>query len=139
VTEPAQQLSDSLQAAWALDSPAKEEIHWVYTRPETVDFAALNKSIVLACYNPADALKSEAMSREAWMLTESLHVDILVRVTSGYDDALSTRDAMRTEVYRIIHGLDPIYSIVREPFKVESPEAVRLAILVHNLSFHLKA
>lgn len=134
----AQTVSQLLQAGWTLTSPTKTDIYWGVTRPETVDFLALGKQIVVNCYNPmGDVVVAEPLSREVWKRVESVVVDVIVKA-GDMATAVSTRESIRNEVYRVIHMSDPSFWVEKETYKVESPEIVRLTLIVKYISFTVK-
>jgi hypothetical protein len=128
-----------IQNGWSLTSPAKASVNFASARPETVDYLQLNVPIVVNCYSPmGDAVVAEVLTKEFWKLVESVVVDVVVKCTGNMAVDMVTRETIRNEVYRIIHLGDPYFWVDREMFKVESPEIVRVAILVKFLSFTLK-
>jgi hypothetical protein len=137
-------ISGLLQSSWSLSNPAKASISWTDTKPETVDAIGPNNYVV-ACYNSPGPVSAEPLSREVWQKTEQVTVDIIVKVTGTPEAANTIRDAMATEVYRIIHsgqftitGVAAAY-ISKEAYKVESTELSRLALQVSCVSFDVSS
>jgi hypothetical protein len=137
-------LSQVLQNNWSLQSPAKTDILWTDTKPETMQMPQWTKNFVIGVYSPSNPAVTKALCRELWEITENVYVDIYVRVTSTVDAAVSIREAMRLECYRISHvnefqvpGLKTV-DIVREPHKIESPEVVRLCLQSAAVSWDIR-
>jgi hypothetical protein len=69
-------------------------------------------------------------------------VDVYVKVASTPGAAADTREAVKEEIYRIIHleefeiGLADVY-VERESNKVEGPDLVRVTLQVACVSFHI--
>jgi hypothetical protein len=145
MTDTAQVVSTMLQAKWSLSSPTAGQIYWATTRFQTMDFQKLANSYAIACYNPGGPVASDALAREVWQFVEDVVIDIIVKVGAGtVQQALDTRENMRTEVYRILHlyefaffGCADVYPM-REHTKAESPDLARLAIQVKCKSFNVQ-
>jgi hypothetical protein len=71
-------------------------------------------------------------------------VDVYTKVTSTPGAAADTREAVKEEIYRIIHleefesGLADVY-VERELNKVEGPDLVRVTLQIACVSFHILA
>jgi hypothetical protein len=117
-----------------LESPAKEDIYWAKSRFEAVDFAKVGKNYVVACYAGATSVRSAFIG--AMQIDENVNIDILAKVTTSVENAVSIREAIRGEIYRIVKENEvstPGYAWIRvnrEFNKVESPDLVRLTIQV---------
>jgi hypothetical protein len=137
----AQQISSLLQAKWTLPSPGVADITWASTRFEAAQDVPGN--FVVSCYNPGGPVSADPLSREVWQLLEDVIIDILVKVSAGTALAIESRESMRQQVYEILHlnqfgvsGCNDVYP-VRETTKVESPQLVRVAIMVRCRSFNI--
>lgn len=146
MTDTAQVISTMLQAKWNLSSPTVAQIFWATTRFQTMDFEKMTNSYAIACYNPGSPVASDALAREVWQMVEDVVVDIIVKVGSGpVLQALDARENMKQQVYSIIHanefklsGCVDVYPM-REHTKVESPDLVRLAIVIKCKSFSVQS
>lgn len=137
-------LSQVLQNNWSLQNPAKTDILWTDTKPDTMQMPQWTKNYVVGVYNPSNPAVTKALCRELWEITENVCIDIYVRVTSTIDAAASIREAMRLECYRISHvsefqvpGQKNI-DVVREPHKIESPEVVRICLQIAAVSWDIR-
>jgi hypothetical protein len=137
-------ISQVLQVCWSLSSPAKGDILWTDNKPDTMQLPQWTKNYVIAVYNPSNPVSTKMLTHELWEITENVHVDIYTRVTSTVDAAAAVRETIREECYRILHvnslnvqGLKTV-DIIREPHKIESPELVRLCILVAAVSWDIR-
>jgi hypothetical protein len=135
----------TLQTQWSLPSPSVNDIFWVDTRVETLDFAKVSKNYVVSCYSPTGPSTTVPLSREAWLKTEQVIVDLIVKVMGVVDDAVTVRENMRKEVERIVHenelkipGLADA-PIAREPYQVEGPDLVRVSLQISCRSFQIKS
>jgi hypothetical protein len=141
----AQQISSLLQAKWTLPSPQVSDITWASTRFEAAqDVGGLPGNFIISCYNPGGPVTVDTLSREVLQVLEDVLVDILVKVSAGTALAIDTRESMRQQVYDILHinqfsvpGCNDVYPL-RETTKVESPQLVRVAIMVRCRSFNIK-
>ena len=145
MTETNTLIMQTLQGQWALASPAVGDIFWSGTRFETVDFEKAGKNFVVACYSPTGPSQTTQLTREVWLKTEQVLVDVLVKVAGTVDDAVAARENMRREVERIIHTSEfNIASLAeavvsREPVQVEAQNLVRVAVQVSCKSFQVKS
>jgi len=145
LTETSKLIMQTLQAQWSLVSPGVNDIYWVDTRVETLDFAKVSKNFVISCYSPTGPSTTVPLSREAWLKTEHVIVDLIVKVIGTVDDAVTVRENVRKEVERIIHanelnmpGLADA-PVTREPYQVEGPDLVRVSIQISCRSFQIKS
>jgi hypothetical protein len=137
-------ISQLLQANWSLQNPAKTDILWADTKVDTMQMAQWTKNCVVAVYSPPNPVVSKPLCRELWEITENVYVDLYVKVTSTADAAAQVREAIRQECYRISHTQEfkvqgqKTVDIVREQHKIESPEAVRLALQFACVSWDIR-
>jgi hypothetical protein len=131
----------TLQSNWSLSSPGQTDVYWADAKVEMMDWAKLGKNVVVACYSASGPVQAVPLSREVFQKTERVTVDLIVRVSTSVDDALSMRESLRREVYRIIEttqftiqGIANAY-VSRESYKVESGELTRLTAEVTCVSF----
>jgi len=145
VTETNQLIMQTLQQQWSLSSPAVTDVYWSGTRFQTVDFEKAGKNFVVACYSPTGPSQTTQLTREVWLKTEQVIVDVLVKVAGTVDDAVAARENMRREVERIIHTsefnvADLAEAVVtREPVQVEAQNLVRVSVQVSCKSFQVKS
>lgn len=142
-----QVVSNLLQAQWAsfISSPGTSAIFWPTTKPDVAQFDSQPHNYVVACYNPGSPAAVDDSAQGVWTIVEDIIVDIIVKVGSGTEqNAIDTREALRQAVYSIIHHNETSMSgineahISRETYKVESPQHMRLAMLLKCKYFHLK-
>ena len=137
-------LSQVLQSNWNIQNPAKTDILWTDTKPETMQMPQWTKNYVVGVYSPSNPAAAKVLCRELWEITENVYVDIYVRVTSTVDSAVAVREAMRLECYRISHVNEfqvsgqKTVDIVREPHKVESSEVVRICLQIAAVSWDIR-
>lgn len=137
----AQRICNLLQTNWTLASPGVNDITWVSTRFEAAQDVPAN--FVISCYNPAGPVTAEPLSREALQILEDVVIDIFVKVSDGTSLATTTREIMRQQVYSILQANQfnvPTCSNVwplREKEKVESPQLMRLTIIIRCRSFQI--
>lgn len=137
----AQVVSALIQTKWALTSPKVTDIDWPCTRYEAVDYNKSSKNYFLSCYNPGSPATVEQLSREAYQQQEDVYIDIIVKTAAG--SPLEARENMRKQVYDILHANQFLFSgykdvfPVKEPFKVEHADLMRLTIQVRCRSFHV--
>ena len=145
MTETNKLIMQTLQQQWTLASPAATDIFWSSTRFQTVDFEKAGKNFVVACYSPTGPSQTSQLTREVWLKTEQIIVDVLVKVVGTVDDAVAARENMRREVERIIHTsefnvADLAEAVVtREPVQVEAQNLVRVSVQVSCKSFQVKS
>lgn len=137
-------VSKLLQNNWGLSSPSVADILWTDTKPDTMTMPQWTKNYLIGVYNPQNPVSARALCRELWEITESLFIDIYVKVTSTPQAANRIREAIRQECYRISHtqqfqalGQKTI-EITREPYKVESSELTRLVLQVAAVSWDVR-
>ena len=144
MTEANQLIMQALQQQWSLASPGVADIFWSSTRFETVDFDRAAKNFVVACYSPTGPSQTTPLTRELWLKTEQVIVDVLVKVVGTVDDAVAARENMRREVERIIHMSEFTISslaeavVAREPVQVEASNLVRVSVQVTCKSFQIR-
>jgi hypothetical protein len=136
-------LCSALQANWQLVNPAASDILWESTRVDSATFLQGGKNYAVCCYNPASPTSVAVLSREAWQQIERVMVDVYVKVASTPGAAADTREAMKLEIYRIIHfkefKIGPADAYVeRESNKVEGPDLVRITLQVACVVFHVQ-
>jgi hypothetical protein len=142
-----QTVSNTLQTQWAsfISTPGSSAIFWPTVKPDVARFDAVPQNYVIACYNPASPAAVDDNAQGVWTIIEDIIVDIIVKVGSGTtQNAIDTRENLRQACYSIIHHNETTMSgiaeahISRETYKVESPEHMRLAMLVKCKYFHIK-
>lgn len=147
MTDNVQIISNTLQAQWSsfISSPGSSMIFWPTVKPDLAKFDSLSQSYVVACYNPASPSTVNDDAQGEWTVIEDIIIDIIVKIVAGStQNAIDTREALRQACYNIIHhnetsmtGINEAH-VARELYKVESPEHMRLAMLVKCKYFHLK-
>ena len=139
----AEAISQLLQANWSLASPlAVANIAWPTTRLEAIGITQ-GGTIQVAVYNNSPDKQVDALSRECYLITEKLIVDIIVRNGGSDHNSLAAAEAsleaVVAEVYRIIHLQDPNYVVSGEPIHADAPEITRCMINVDAVYFHISA
>jgi hypothetical protein len=139
MADAAEVLCQHLQDNWSLTSPSKADIYWAKSKVEAIDFAKMAKNYVVACYAPMTAANIRNIAKDVDLVEQNVMVDVLVKVVTSVSDAVSARENMRGEVYRILKasvpsGFQDAY-ITREFNKVESPDLARLSLQVVMVSF----
>ena len=72
-------VSQLLQANWSLTSPlAAANILWPTTRMDALGVTAGKGTLQVAVYNASSAKQVDALSRECYLVTEKLVVDVIV-------------------------------------------------------------
>jgi hypothetical protein len=134
----ASQLRYLLETNWSLNSPGLTDITWLETKFDAA--SNLPGNLIVACYNPASPTTSESLTTNVLELLEDIVIDIIVPTSAGTAAAINMREAMRQQVYTIVQenysgipGSD-IWPF-REKEKIESPQAVRLTIMVRCRTF----
>jgi len=139
-------ISALLQAQWSLSSPSASQILWAATRVDSALFLAGSQAYAIGAYNPASPTAVDVLSRELWQETERVHVDVYVKVASPATPATATltREAIKNEVYRILHlnqltitGIKEAF-IERELNKVEGTDLVRITLQIACVNFHIQ-
>jgi hypothetical protein len=146
-------ISELLQSNWSLTPPygvclpVLTDITWATTRFDAAQDIPTDYAI--SCYNPAGPVVAEPLSREVWQFLEDVVIDILAKVvtqgSAGTAFAMGLRENLRAQVYNILEankfnlgsGYTDVWP-VREKEKVESPQLVRLTIMVRARSFNVK-
>ena len=134
-------VSELLKGDWSLTgSLAVANIAWPTTRVEAVGITQIG-TIQVAVYNNSPDKQVDALSRECYLITEKLIVDIIVRNGGSNHDSLAAAEAsleaVVAEVYRIIHLQDPNYVVSGESIHANSPELTRCMINVDAVYFHI--
>ena len=83
----------------------------------------------------------DPLSRECYLVTEKLVVDVIVvnasQSTVDLAAAEVTLESLQAEVYRIIHLQDPNYVVSGEPIHSNAPDITRLIINVDAVYFQV--
>ena len=139
-------VSHLLQVNWSLANPlAVANISWPATRLEAIGITQTNQSgsVQIAVYNNSPGKQIDALSRECYLITEKLIVDVIVRNGGSDHNSLAAAEAsleaVVIEVYRIIHLQDPYYVVSGEPIHADAPEITRCMINVDAVYFHISA
>jgi len=146
MTDAAGTIMQLLNDNWSLSMPSKADVYWAASKVEAVDFARIGKNYVIACYAPMTVASSKPSTFELWEIEENIVVDVICKVTSTVQQACGTRELMRAEVYRIMHGFETSKDthgfswvhVKSEGNKSESPDLVRVSLLVTCSSFKAK-
>ncbi len=133
-------VSGLLQANWSLSSPlAVANVLWPATRMDAIGVTQVKGSLQVAVYNASPSKQVDALSRECYLVTEKLVIDIIVvnssQSTKDLAAAESTLELLQAEVYRIIHLQDPNYAVSGEPIHSNATEVTRVMINVDAVSF----
>jgi hypothetical protein len=137
-------ISQLLQAQWTLTNPAATDILWTDTKSDLMQMPQWTKNYAVGVYSPPNPVSSKPLCRELWEITENVYVDIYVKVTGTVEAAAQIREAMRDECYRIVHTQEfqvprqKTVGIVREPYKIEGPEAIRLCLQIAAVSWDIR-
>ena len=137
-------VSELLQENWGLSSPnAVANILWPTTRMDAIGITQGKGSLQIAVYNASPSKQVDALSRECYLVTEKLVVDIIVvNVSQSMADlatAESTLEALQAEVTRIIHLQDPNYVVTGEPVHSNATEVTRVMVNIDAVYFHISA
>ena len=93
----------------------------------------------MAVYNASPSKQVDALSRECYLVTEKLVVDIIVvnvsQSTADLASAESTLEALQAEVIRIIHLQDPNYVVTGEQIHSNATEVTRVMINIDAVYF----
>jgi len=131
-------LNQHLYDNWSLSTPAKTDVYWAKSKVEAIDFTKMTKNFVLACFAPMTAANVRVEAKDVLLVEQNVMVDILVRVVTSVTDAVTARENMRGEVYRILKASTPsgfgYADITREFNKNESPDLARLSLQVKMVS-----
>jgi hypothetical protein len=143
-TNQALTVSELLQANWSLANPlAVANILWPTTRMDALGITAGKGTVQVAVYNASPSKQVDPLSRECYLVTEKLIVDVIVanasQSTADLAVAELTVDSLQAEVYRIIHLQDPNYEVSGEPLHSNAPDVTRLMINVNAVYFHISA
>ncbi len=95
----------------------------------------------IAVYNASPSKQVDALSRECYLVTEKLVVDVIVvnasQSVADLATAEATLESLQAEVYRIIHLQDPNFVVSGEPIHSNAPDITRLMVNVDAVSFHI--
>ena len=88
-------------------------------------------------------MQVDALSRECYLVTEKLVVDIIVvnasQSTADLAAAESALESLQSEVIRIIHLQDPNYVVTGEPIHRNATEVTRVMINVDAVYFSISS
>ena len=143
-TNQALAVSELLQENWGLSSPvAAADILWPTTRMDAIGITQGKRPLQVAVYNASPSKQVDALSRECYLVTEKLVVDIIVvnasQSTADLAAAESTLEALQAEVTRIIHLQDPNYAVTGEPIHSNATEVTRVMVNIDAVYFHISA
>ncbi len=135
-------VSQLLQVNWSLTSPlAAANILWPTTRMDALGVTVGKGTLQVAVYNASSAKQVDALSRECYLVTEKLVVDVIVvnasQSVADLASAEATLESLQAEVYRIIHLQDPNFVVSGEPIHSNAPDITRLMVNVDAVSFHI--
>ena len=136
--------SQFLQESWSLTNPlAAANILWPTTRMDAIGVTQGKGSLQVAVYNASPSKQVDPLSRECYLVTEKLVVDIIVvnasQSTADLATAESTLEALQAEVTRIIHLQDPNYAVTGEPIHADAPEVTRVMINIDAVYFSISS
>jgi hypothetical protein len=136
--------SQFLQESWSLTNPlAVANILWPTTRMDAIGVTQGKGSLQVAVYNASPSKQVDPLSRECYLVTEKLVVDIIVvnasQSTADLATAESTLEALQAEVTRIIHLQDPNYAVTGEPIHADAPEVTRVMINIDAVYFSISS
>ena len=137
-------VSELLQANWGLSSPvAAANILWPTTRMDAIRITQGKGPLQIAIYNASPSKQVDALSRECYLVTEKLVVDVIVvnasQSSADLAAAESTLEALQAEVNRIIHLQDPNYVVTGEPIHSNATEVTRVMINVDAVYFSISS
>jgi len=137
-------VSQLLQTNWSLTSPlATANILWPTSRMDALGITMGKGTLQVAVYNASSAKQVDALSRECYLPTEKLVIDIIVvnasQSAADLAFAEATLESLQAEVYRIIHLQDPNYVVSGEPIHASAPEITRCMVNVDAVYFHISA
>ena len=143
-TNQATVVSELLQDNWNLANPlATTNILWPTTRMDAIGVTQGKGSLQIAVYNASPSKQVDSLSRECYLITEKLVIDIIVvnasQSTADLATAESTLEALRAEVTRIIHLQDPNYAVTGEPIHSNATEVTRVMINVDAVYFSISS
>jgi hypothetical protein len=135
-------ISQFLQKSWSLPNPlAVANILWPTTRMDAIGVTQGKGAVQIAVYNASPSKQADPLSRECYLVTEKLVVDVIVvnasQSTSDLAAAEATLELLQAEVYRIIHLQDPNYAVSGEPIHSNAPDITRLMINVDAVYFQV--
>ena len=144
MTNQALAVSELLQTNWELASPvAVANILWPTTRMDAIGITQGKGFLQIAVYNASPSKQVDALSRECYLVTEKLVVDIIVvnasQSSADLATAESTLEFLQAEVNRIIHLQDPNYAVTGEPIHSNAPEVTRVMINVDAVYFSISS
>ncbi len=135
-------VSQFLQESWSLSNPlAVASILWPTTRMDAIGVTQGKGAVQIAVYNASPSKQVDPLSRECYLVTEKLVVDVIVvnasQSTIDLAAAEVTLESLQAEVYRIIHLQDPNYVVSGEPIHSNAPDITRLIINVDAVYFQV--
>jgi hypothetical protein len=135
-------VSDLLQENWGLSNPAAAaNILWPITKMDAIEITQGKGPLQIAVYNASPSKQVDALSRECYLVTEKLIIDIIVvnasQTTADLAVAESTLEALQAEVIRIIHLQDPNYVVTGEPIHSNAPDITRVIVNVDAVYFSI--
>jgi len=120
---------------------AAAKILWPTTRLDAVGVTQGKGTLQVAVYNASPSKQVDALSRECYLVTEKLVVDIIVvnasQSSTDLAAAESPLEALQAEVNRIIHLQDPNYVVTGEPIHSNATEVTRVMINVDAVYFNI--
>jgi hypothetical protein len=97
----------------------------------------------IAVYNASPSKQVDALSRECYLVTEKLVIDIIVvnasQSSTDLAAAESTLETLQAEVNRIIHLQDPNFVVTGEPIHSNATEVTRVMINVDAVYFSISS
>ncbi len=143
-TNQALAVSELLKENWGLSNPvAAANIMWPSTRLDAIGITQGKGQLQIAVYNASPSKQVDALSRECYLVTEKLVVDIIVvnasQSSTDLAAAESTLEALQAEVNRIIHLQDPNYAVTGEPIHSNATEVTRVMINVDAVYFSISS
>ncbi len=137
-------VSGLLQANWSLANPlVAANILWPTTCMDAIGVTQGTGSLQIAVYNASPSKQVDVLSRECYIVTEKIVIDVIVvNASQGTVDlaaAESTLEALQAEVYRIIHLQDPNFVVSGEPIHSNVTEITRLMINVDAVYFSVSS
>ncbi len=120
---------------------AVANILWPTTRMDAIGVTQGKGPLQVAVYNASPSKQVDAISRECYLVTEKLAVDIIVvnasQSTADLAATESTLEELQAEVTRIIHLQEPNYAVIGEYIHSNSTELTRVMINVDAVYFSI--
>jgi hypothetical protein len=141
-TNQALAVSELLQDNWGLSNPvAAANILWPTTRMDAIGITQGKGPLQIAIYYASPSKQVDALSRECYLVTEKLVVDIIVVNVSQNSADLATEEStletLQAEVTRIVHLQDPNYVVTGEPIHSNATEVTRVMINIDAVYFSI--